>query len=126
MKRLFIMSQDGSKLVPYGAIKVKEVGIFRKSYLIIVQYTMGIGTITSIVGEFASELAAKQVIGNVSKLLDGNLVTVSKNVDGKILSKMLNSNVMIVGDTFGDIKVIDGDRVYQIPKEMLDNAKFYE
>ncbi len=123
MKRLFIMSQDGSKLVPYGAIKVKEVGIFRKSYLIIVQYTMGIGTITSIVGEFASELAAKQVIGNVSKLLDGNLVTVSKNVDGKILSKMLNSNVMSVGDAFGDIKVIDGDRVYQIPKEREYSGK---
>ena len=121
MTKLHIMSQDGSKIVPYGAIKVKEIGIFKKTYLIIVQYSMGIGTTTSIVGEFRSEFAAKEVIKSLSNLISGGpalIINKNSGIDGETIAKTFNTSVaMITGDAYGSVRQLDCDRIFKIPME---------
>lgn len=121
MTKLHIMSQDGSKIVPYGAIKIKEIGIFKKTYLIVVQYSIGISTTTSIVGEFRSKFAAKEVIKSLSNLISGGpalIINKNSGIDGKIIAKTFNTSVvMATGDAYGSVRQLDGDRVFKIPME---------
>lgn len=122
MNKLYIMSQDGSKIVPYGAIKIKKTGIFKIEYQIIVQYFIGNDYLFSNVGSFRSELVAKQVLKEISSLISGGpalIVYKGSGIDGKTLVDTFKTSVvMSSSEVDNSVKQLDGDRVYLIPKSV--------